>query len=300
MRIAGVGIVALALAGLGLWWQLASPGPPAPPPIAGGFFEASGVVAVSARSALFVDDNNGRDVYLMEIGADGLQRGRAIRVTLGIEIIDPEAMTTDGRFVYAVGSQSKPGAPPGVGLARFVFDAEHRTVSQIEVARGLKALLTANVPELSGLNPAQGNDDFNIEGLAWDPLGSRLLVGLRAPVVNGSALVVPLALRDGTQPLSEGNLVVGQAMRLPLGGAGIRSLEYDAERSRFVVITGASPNAEDRDFRVMEWTPGAQPELTEVAQFPARLKPEGITRLPLAGGTARFLVFDVGRYAAIR
>jgi hypothetical protein len=39
---------------------------------------------------------------------------------------------------------------------------------------------------------------LNVEGVAWDRQKRRLLLGLRSPVVNGHALVVPLKLRDQT------------------------------------------------------------------------------------------------------
>ena len=40
------------------------------------------------------------------------------------------------------------------------------------------------------------------EGMASDPLNKRLLLGLRSPVVEGNALIVPLKLRDAKAALS--------------------------------------------------------------------------------------------------
>jgi hypothetical protein len=90
-------------------------------------------------------------------------------------------------------------------------------------------------------------------------------------------------------------------MRLPLGGAGLRSIEYDTVRDNFVLFTGAELNSETRDFRLLEWggqAGAAAPR--EVGRYSRRLKPEGITRMRLDGRDAMLVVFDVGSYEVIR
>ncbi len=121
-------------------------------------------------------------------------------------------------------------------------------------------------------------------------------------MVNGSALVIPLKFRDASAPLTLANLYVdGKAMRLPLQGAGIRSLEYDEHARAFRLITGSGVNAETRDFRVLQWNglEGAGVELRELARFPRRLKPEGIASGLLNGQRAGLVVFDTSRFAFI-
>jgi protein tyrosine phosphatase (PTP) superfamily phosphohydrolase (DUF442 family) len=88
-----------------------------------------------------------------------------------------------------------------------------------------------------------------------------LLLGLRSPVVNGHALVVPLKLRDQNAALNFDNLEVegSKAIRLPLSGAGIRSIEYVESRKAFFLITGAGPNSERMDFKTWDWTGTGQP-----------------------------------------
>ena len=263
--------------------------------IAGGTFEASGLVAVpGSRYVLFSDDGRAREVFAVAIGDDGLQSGSARAVRLDASVTDAEGMTTDGAYVYMVGSQSKRTGHDGDGLVRFRFDSATRTATGIESARALKAWLARNVAELRGTERRLGDDVLNIEGLAWDPSGRRLLLGLRAPVVDGKALVVPVKLADTSRPLSAENLRAdGPAIHLSLGGAGIRGIEYDAEAKRFLIITGASLNAEDRDFDLRAWD-GRSDSTSVVATYPSRLKPEGIAQLILAGRSKRVLVFDTG------
>jgi len=263
-----------------------------PRPIAGGGYQASGVVHVSGTNGfLFVDDDNTRHVLWLELAADGAQKGKAVPIPLGTEIVDPEGMTTDGKYIYIVGSQSKRRGASGVGLIRFAFDPQRRVIQGAESIRDLKSLLAKDVAELR-------NKNINIEGLAWDPMQNRLLLGLREPLHNGRALLVPLTLRQSDGPFSIGNINIGPALGLQLDGAGIRSIEYDGSRKGFVVITGASLNKEDLDFRVLFWSGATSADSVPVlAQFAKKLKPEGITRATLQGSATSMIVFDVGRYA---
>lgn len=270
---------------------------------AGGRFEASGVVHVPGSAAvIFVDDDRPNEVFWMPLGADRKQSGVIKRINIATNIVDLEGITTDGEYFYVVGSQSKAEGTDQAGLARFKFDAANQRAEGTQTASGLKKFLADNVAELRGLeNTDYESGGINVEGIAWDPVNQRLLLGLRSPVAGGQALVVPLKLRDPKAALSFENLEVegGKAIRLSLGGAGIRSIDYDENRKAFYVITGAGPDAEKIDFKIWEWTEsGATPALREVETFNRRLKPEGITRVSTGTESFIFIVFDTSGYAA--
>lgn len=270
----------------------------------GGTFEASGVAHVPGTDGvLFVDDGTPDEIFWMRLGEGGAQAGPVTPVKLGASVIDLEGMTYDGaHFYYVVGSQSKPEGGDLAGLARFKFDPAALRVRGVETVSGLKRFLAEHVAELRGMAETKYKDGgINVEGVAWDPRGGRLLLGMRSPVVDGHALVVPLRLRDPRGRLAAENLEVegGRAIRLPLGGAGLRSIEYDARLGAFRVITGAGPNAEKIDFKLWEWDgDAARPVLREVGAYDRRLKPEGVTRVAAHGRDFTFIVFDTNVYAA--
>jgi Protein of unknown function (DUF3616) len=292
-----LGYSAVATATVNGWW--------APPMTAfqGGTFEASGVAYVPGTDGvLFVDDGRPDEVFWMKIGEERKQTGPIKGVTLGANVIDLEGITTDGTHFYVVGSQSKPKGGDLTGLVRFKFDANAERAVGTESISGLKKFLAENVAELRGMENRKYSDGgINVEGIAWDPRGGRLLLGLRSPIVDGQALVVPLKLRDPQAAFSVGNLVTdgAQAIRLPLGGAGIRSIEYDEPLGAFRLITGAGPNSEKMDFKLWEWDGQTErPGLRETDTFERRLKPEGITRVSRGDQDFTFIVFDTSGYAA--
>ena len=267
-----------------------------PVPIAGGQFQASAVVHVpGTRQFLFVDDDRYSDLFEIEIGDDGKQKGNVRRVPLPARVTDMEGLTWDGRHFYAVGSQSKPTGSDGDGLVRFSYDPVNRRVSDVQKIEGLKAWLSQHVTELLGVEQQAGDHVLNIEGLAWDPIGKRLLLGLRAPVIDGSALLVPVRLEREDAPFTRENLrSAGATIRLPLNGAGIRSIEYDERARRFQIITGASLNEETVDFLVLEWDGTSESKPVVTARYGRGLKPEGVTTSRQQDGTVRVMVFDTG------
>jgi Protein of unknown function (DUF3616) len=256
------------------------------------------------NGALFVDDGQTKKIFWMELAGDGTQKGAAVEVPLpAVDVVDFEGMTTDGKYFYAVGSQSKKVGFDGDGLIRFTFDPATRQVGRVESIRALKRFLSNNVSELQGVEQRVGDDVLNIEGLAWDPNQSRLMLGLRAPVAGADALVIPIKLRDANGPFTSDNLVVDGkgAIKLPLGGAGLRSLEFDPTSKKFLLFTGAALNDEIAEFRLLEWNGGAgAPAPREISRYSRKLKPEGIARIQVAGRDAMLVVFDVGSYEVVR
>jgi hypothetical protein len=266
--------------------------------IQGGTFEASGVVQVAGTDGfLFVDDGRDDAVFWMRVDKSGRQLEPAVAVPLGVRVGDLEGITTDGTSYYAVGSQSKPEFVSGAGLVRFRFDPATRRAERVESVSGLRSWLLARLPSVASAAGSRA-DGFNIEGLAWDAKQNRLLMGLRSPVIDGRAIVIPLDLSKARERLSADQLALSEAelIRLPLENSGIRSMEFDAGRGAFRMIAASRGSA---PFVLWDWTGADSAAVTRTeSTFSARLKPEGVT--PATGAhDFTLIVFDTSRYQAM-
>ncbi|HKY06235.1 MAG TPA: DUF3616 domain-containing protein, partial [Blastocatellia bacterium] len=143
------------------------------------------------------------------------------------------------------------------------------------------------------------DDGLNIEGLAWDPQGGRLLLGLRSPRAGSAALVVALKPANPGGRFAYENFQPEdiKTIRLPLGGLAIRSIEYDNRSKVFNIIAGATEGQDKTDFKLWHWDGNdGQPQLREVTTFDRKLKPEGVTRASIGEGDFVFVVFDSSGY----
>jgi pSer/pThr/pTyr-binding forkhead associated (FHA) protein len=275
----------------------------------GGPFEASGVAYVNGTDqVLFIDDNRPGQVLLMRLNSTGTQDGPVRPVDLGVEVLDPEGITFDGVYFYVVGSQADPKGGAKNSLVRFLLDSNSGSLRrEVEVVGDLRSFLISKLPELSAVGERKGEDGgLNIEGIAWDPNHARFLLGLRSPVVGGSALVVPLKLRDPVGPFSTNNLDLAEAgaIRLALGGLGIRDIQYDLRLRAFLIIAGAPEHGEKTDFVVYEWNGDAdqsKPESrpAEKTTISKAMKPEGITGVRIAGQEFILIVGDASVYTRL-
>jgi hypothetical protein len=261
--------------------------------IAGGPFEASDVVVPpGGKGLLFVDDATADAVFWMDLAADGSPKAAPVRIPLGVRVEDPEGLTTDGRHVYVVGSQSRGKLGKGAGLVRFRFDASSRAVQGVETIEGLAAILEAAGPKRLA-NGGKKKQELNIEGLAWDAKRGRLLLGLRAPLDGKQAMLVPLRLRDANAAFAAANLAVEEPIRLDLGGAGVRAIGADADGGFWIVAGGSNGNPIPS--RVVRWDGGGA-AVRVVATLPARLKAEGIARTTVGGKTVSLVLCDTSQY----
>jgi hypothetical protein len=130
-----------------------------------------------------------------------------------------------------------------------------------------------------------GAPGLNIEGLTVSKDARSLLLGLRSPLVQGKALLIPV-----TNPVAALGLggsapqpaALGAPTLLDLGGLGIRSIEWDAARHVYLIAAGAP---DDRKiFRFYTWTGDAATAPAAVktpsAVAAAKLEPEGLTPVP--------------------
>lgn len=150
------------------------------------------------------------------------------------------------------------------------------------------------------------NDSNRVkESLDVDPQAPRILLGLRGPVVVGSALVVALSKVVQEKPWSIENLRLAQpnAMRVSLGGQGIREIRYDHHLKAYQIISGPPENHSREFFELWEWLPDGDPSgdgsPRQLTRLDSRMKPEGLTRVKIGGRDHIFIVGDNSNYTLI-
>jgi hypothetical protein len=184
-----------------------------------------------------------------------------------------------------------PAGEEGEALAEEDWsEAVELTYRLSDALRGAEAVggfFGKSLPEENGLN---------IEGLAVD--GGRLLVGLRAPSIDGEAFIVAVAPDDLFAPGEQPAEIAAEVIPLKLGeDMGIRDLTSLPD-GRLLVLAGPAQDQElaYRLFLAEPRAGGALTELGELEPVPGEdgeAKAEGLAVLGVQGGEAEVLVlFD--------
>ncbi|MBO0858504.1 MAG: DUF3616 domain-containing protein [Chloracidobacterium sp.] len=265
----------------------------------GGKLEASGVAyAPGLNGVIFVSHNRGGEAQWMQLDENGQQVGSIKKIPLGVNIIEPEAITYGNSSFYVVASQADPNAGAANSIVRFNINPETQTLrGQPEAINDLRQFLLKNVAEIASLGaPPGGSGGLNIKGLAWDPINERLLIGLRSPQIGGNAVIIPLKLQDPLGPFRIENLMVDKVIVIPLDGQGVRDIAYDQNLKAFLIISDEPDTAEKSGSGLWEWSGQPDAEPTRVMDLEKNMKPEGVTSATINGHSFDFVVGDAGSY----
>jgi pSer/pThr/pTyr-binding forkhead associated (FHA) protein len=273
-------------------------------PFQGGTFEASGAIQVPSTDGIyFVDNSKSREIFFLPLDQGGKQAGAVKPIAFGAQVEDPESIAYGGSFFYVMSSLSNTAAGDANCLIRFALDPGTQNLQgQPEVMTGIREFLIENVAELRAVAGLAFNaGGINIEGMAWDAVHDRLLLGFRSPTVNGNALLVPIKLRDPRGTFSTQNLIAEPSIQISLGGLAIRDIEYDSRGGVFIIIAGSTAQGEAKDFGLYEWTgetdsskPDAAPQ--EITKLDQKMKPEGVTRVKIGGRDFLVVTGDASSY----
>jgi hypothetical protein len=130
---------------------------------------------------------------------------------------------------------------------------------------------------------------LNIEGLAGTPDG-KLLIGFRAPIREGKALLVPL--ENPSEVIHGKRAKLGLPVEFEFDGLGIRSIDYWPDRSEYLIVAG--PYAKG-PCRIYLWSGHPDEGARDVPSIDLRgLGIEGAIIYPDSGKTAVQLVSDDG------
>ncbi len=190
---------------------------------------------------------------------------------------DLEAAARIGDRIYWISSHS------------FNKDAEFKRKRNILFATSIGK--TGSVPTLMGAgNPAKSlavplataagveSSALNIEALAATPSG-QLLIGLRAPIIDGKALVIPLL--NPAPVIDRGDAPeFGPVVRLSLGGRGFRSMDLISSQPEQYVIVAGPVSDQAGGFAIFLWNGIGSDPVERPKVDLAGIRPEGAMAVP--------------------
>jgi Protein of unknown function (DUF3616) len=243
-----------------------------------GICEASaGAFIDNTHFAVASDETNALRIY--ERGKPDPVRSVDMEAFTSFDKSDLEGAAVIGDRVYWISSHSFNSHGEDKPKRKIFF------ATKIEQANGKPTLVGVGHPVRSLRDPlakAAGvkPEEMNIEALAATPEGG-LLIGLRAPLRNGEALVVrfknPAAVVDDAAVMPEFDPAVAVKK---MDGRGFRSMEQlGSGAAQYVIVAGPVSDSAD-EFAVFRWSgPGTDPVKVEGLNLTG-LKPEAAMAVP--------------------
>jgi hypothetical protein len=276
---------------------------------------ASGVVPVGRLRFAFIDNQDAGAVFEFTLRADGTLQGPVRpRLLVGLEsnsLSDPEGLALvdvhGEHFLIVASSLSmRPFPSPGEPAAhQGLLRIRHTPAGDLraEVMTGFRGWLLEHYPRFEpAARKIPDRDGLNIEGLAWDPVHSDLLLGVRSPTVDGRVSVVRLRL-DVEAPWTVAALQAGPVsfiQRPTNPPQGVRDISYDADRNEFLVLLGRSITGGGAAFQLCTWDGvGTAADVLNV-EFESTMKPEGVTVVNVDGVRQVVIVDDAGGFATFK
>jgi hypothetical protein len=268
-------------------------------------YGASGAVQLPDGRLVVAGDDEYNPLGILDIfgsGASKIFTPREIKRALGSAgtgaLNDLEALTIDPRGrVYASTSHALTtkgvSKPAREQLVR--FDIVRNSITGLRVSSRLKPALVRLDPVFAAAALAEphAHGGLNIEGIAWDPNTSRLLIGFRSPRRDRDALVVWLENPDAVFDRDEEPRLL-PATALDLDGEGVRDLTYSPTLQAFVIVAGTWRRGKHTPTTLWAWSGGTDgPRKLRTPDFDD-LNPEGITEVTTAAGRALLIVSDDG------
>lgn len=250
--------------------------------------DASAAVALDANHFVVGDDeHNTLHIYRQDrptpVGALNLANFLATAVD---EESDIEGAAAIGNRIYWItshGRNSKGKARPARQrfFATEIVPGQPPTVKPVGQAYGdlLRDMLTAEtlkpyrLDEATRLAP-EADGGLNIEGLAATADG-KLLIGLRSPLSQQRALIIPLD--NPEQVIARQRARFGVPLELDLGKRGIRSIELIS--GSYLIVAG--PTADKGSFALYRWSGRREDAPAPVPGIDfGRLRPEALFAIP--------------------
>lgn len=260
-----------------------------------GLCDASAAIALDAQHFVVADDEHNR-LTVFKRGTPAAVRevdlGKFLRAD---KESDLEGAARVGDRIYWIASHARNSAGKRREDRHRFFATAIKGATVEPVGTPYTALLEdllaspalARLPLAAAAQLApEARDGFNIEGLATAPDGS-LLIGLRNPVPDGRAVVLPL-LNPADLVAGRGPARFGTPASLDLGGRGVRDLAHVG--TGYLIVAG--PTGDEGSFALYRWSGRASDAAVRVPIELGSLRPEALFTWP--DGQATLLSDDGG------
>ncbi len=223
-------------------------------------YEPSGAVTLKDGKVLLVEDESKKSLQVISVDKNGKveelgepKMSQKIKMSLKHKVRDIEGVAiNEHNQLYLITSHSTNKKDKHKKAREQIvrLNYEHGKVSNFKHYHGL-------LNALQELNPALNNSfskrkkQINIEALTWDRDSNSLLIGLRSPLIDGKAIVVPLKNPNDIFDKHE-NPKLAKPILLDLYGDGIRAMSWDKKREGYWIVSG-SVGKRKGDFSLWFW-----------------------------------------------
>ena len=272
-------------------------------------YEPSAAQQLLDGRVLIVEDEPLHALSIVEFGSDGsisensLLDGFLLK-SFNRKLNDLEGVTMDSEgFVYAITSHSRneKGKRKKSREQLLRFKIEGNEISDVAVYTKLVDHLV-NAGVLDNILSSSGNtvnlNEINIEALSFNKEKNKLMLGFRAPLINGKSMLVvinnPSAIFERNDPAQfDSNIIL-----LDLQGGGIRSLDYAPQLEGYLMVNEIKNNNGKKKSQLWFWKGETEkdPQPIDLPQMINLKNVEALAPVTINGEPKLFLLSDDGKY----
>lgn len=272
-------------------------------------YEPSAAHQLLDGRVLIVEDEPLHALNIVEFGSDGsisenpLLNGFLLK-SFNRKLNDLEGLTMDSEgFIYAITSHSRneKGKRKKSREQLLRFKIEGNEITDITVYTELvDHLVNAGILENkldSRVNTINLNE-INIEALSFNKEKNKLILGFRAPLINGKSMLVvinnPSTIFERNDPAQfDSNTIL-----LDLQGGGIRSLDYDPQLDGYLMVNEIENNKGKKTSQLWFWKGEIKkdPQPIDLPQMINLKNVEALAPVIINGEPKLFLLSDDGKY----
>ena len=223
-------------------------------------YEPSGAVTLKNGNLLLVEDESLETLQLVSVNNDGEveelgqpKMSQKIKRSLENKVRDVEGVAmNDASQLFLITSHTTNKKEKHKKAREQIVRLDYKgdELSNYKHYHGLLSAFKELHPALAN-SSSKRKKQINIEALSWERSSHELLIGLRSPLIDDKAVVVPLVNPNGLFDKNE-KPQLAEPILLDLYGDGIRAMSWDKKREGYWIVSG-SVSKRKGDFSLWFW-----------------------------------------------